>query len=98
MALHGEVLVNGGQVSRWWAQRDLKAKPSDGWITYSCGWVSGGLVQHFKVRHHYDDGAEMLASRVLAAIPYNAHKVKNWGSGATPDPHPLSGNGESDEP
>lgn len=56
MALHGEVMVNGGQLSRWWAQRDPNAKPSDGWITYTCGWIQGGHEEHFTVRHHYDDG------------------------------------------
>lgn len=92
MALHGTVSVNGGHLSRWWAERAPGGEGTRGWNTYNCGWVSGGggLTEHFKVRHHYEDGPEKLASLVLAAIPYRQTNIDRWGSATNPDPNPLT--------
>lgn len=90
MPLHGHIAVNGGEVSRWWAERQPGGEGFHGWNTYSCGVATAGHTRHFEVRHHHDDGAEVLAAKVLATYPDPLDRAARWGSGKHPDPEPLA--------
>jgi len=68
MALHGTIRVNGEAVVDWVAQRvadGIAGQPN----TYLCSVVVDGQdldeVAPFTVLHDYDDGALLLAMKVL---------------------------------
>lgn len=67
MSLHGSINVNTRAVGWWTARRVTNARSN----TYECcvDWtgVNGTRQRHtFDLTHNYDDGAVVLAAKVLA--------------------------------
>jgi len=68
MSLHGSALVNGRSIGVDWSAQRVIGSPNlnDGICEYDCEVRYRGAVHHFRIEHRYDDGALVLASKVLA--------------------------------
>lgn len=65
MSLHGSIEVNNQRVGYWQAQRVVTGEPN----VYNCevNRVTGSpATHHFQIEHRYEDGAIVLAAKVLA--------------------------------
>lgn len=65
MALHGELKVNGGVIGRWYAQRVLTRESGFHLYRWEAYDTTG---RHYtgEVGHWEDEGAAVLASKVLS--------------------------------
>lgn len=67
MSLHGPIQVNGDVIGRWVARRTTPHLDPDGTAIYECEVVMAPWldVTIFNLKHRYDDGAVVLAAKVL---------------------------------
>lgn len=69
MALHGEIKINSTTLVYWEARR-LGPRRTDGQPDlYKTLLREGNLIKRDHIEHRYEDGAAMLAARVLATRP-----------------------------
>lgn len=72
MALHGDISVNGEVIGRWQARRRTLSVNPDGTAEYDC--VASMYADNpprartCRLTHRYDDGAMVLAAKVLTAL------------------------------
>lgn len=66
MSLHGRIEVNGLMIGGWSATR-LRAVNPRGANVYKWRCVLNGITASGTLSHRYDEGAVVLAAKVLAA-------------------------------
>lgn len=74
MSLHGPIMVNAQVIGMWSARRVLTAEPN----VYQCEverFEGSPRSHHFTIEHHYDDGAIVLAAKVLGYVADDQTKV-----------------------
>ena len=71
MSLHGEIKVNGFAIGSWEARRSYEitmVKDYGPRYMYNCIWFRNGGSYTFTVEHYYNDGAEVLAAKVMSYV------------------------------
>lgn len=72
MALHGDISVNGEVIGRWQARRLTVHLDPDGTAEYDCAATvyadNPPRARTCRLTHRYDDGAMVLATKVLTAL------------------------------
>lgn len=74
MALYGDLTVNGQRIGWWSATRAITG--DDGWHLYDCAAAVHGVEWEGKLQHQHDDGAAVLACKVLTAYTTAEYRTR----------------------